>query len=71
MSLKGFETKLNVARVALFDQPKRIIFATGATEQFLGSEAICLGGKKILVVKLTIENTKELMHSMYEGVLLN
>ena len=50
MSLKGFETKLNVARVALFDQPKRIIFATGATEQFLGSEAIRLGGKKVLVV---------------------
>jgi alcohol dehydrogenase len=50
MSLKGFETKLNVARVALFDQPKRIIFATGAAEQYLGSEAVRLGGKKTIIV---------------------
>jgi alcohol dehydrogenase len=50
MSLKGFETKLNVARVAMFDQPKRIIFAIGATEQYLGSEAVRLAGKKTLVV---------------------
>jgi alcohol dehydrogenase class IV len=50
MSLRGFETKINVARVAMFDQPRRIIFATGATEQFLGAEAIRLGGKKAVVV---------------------
>jgi alcohol dehydrogenase class IV len=50
MSLRGFETKINVARVAMFDQPRRIIFATGATEQFLGAEAIRLGGKKVVVV---------------------
>ena len=50
MSLKGFETKIDVARVAMFDQPRRIIFATGATEQFLGTEALRLGGKKALVV---------------------
>ncbi|HUK50964.1 MAG TPA: iron-containing alcohol dehydrogenase [Terriglobales bacterium] len=50
MSLKGFETKLNVARVAMFDQPKRIIFATGAAEQYLGSEAVRLAGKRTLVV---------------------
>jgi alcohol dehydrogenase class IV len=50
MSLKGFETKINVARVATFDQPKRIIFATAATEQFLGTEALRLGGRKVLVV---------------------
>jgi len=50
MSLKGFETKINVARVAMFDQPKRIIFATGATEQFLGTEATRLGGRKVVVV---------------------
>jgi len=50
MSLRGFETKINVARIAMFDQPRRIIFATGATEQFLGTEAIRLGGEKIIVV---------------------
>lgn len=50
MSLKGFETKINIAKVAMFDQPKRIIFATGATEQFLGAEAVRLGGKKVAVV---------------------
>lgn len=50
MSLRGFETKINVARVAMFDQPRRIIFATGATEQFLGAEAIRLRGKKVVVV---------------------
>ncbi len=49
MSLKGFETRLATARVALFDQPKRIIFATGAVEQFVGSEAKRLGGKRVLV----------------------
>jgi alcohol dehydrogenase class IV len=48
--LKGFETKLSVARVAMFDQPKRVIFAAGATEQFLGSEALRLGGKNIILV---------------------
>lgn len=50
LSLKGFETRINVARVAMFDQPKRIIFATGATQQFLGAEAVRLGGKKVVVV---------------------
>ena len=50
MSLKGFETRINVARVASFDQPKRIIFATGAVQEYLGSEAKRLGGKKIVVV---------------------
>jgi alcohol dehydrogenase class IV len=50
MSLKGFETKINIARVAMFDQPKRIIFATGAAEQFLSSEAMRLGGEKVVVV---------------------
>lgn len=50
MSLRGYETKLKVARVAMFDQPKRIIFATGATEQFLGTEAARLAGKKVVVV---------------------
>jgi alcohol dehydrogenase class IV len=50
MSLKGHETRLAVARVALFDQPKRIIFATGAVEQFVGSEAKRLGGKNIAVM---------------------
>lgn len=50
MSLRGFETKIDVARVAMFDQPRRIIFATGATEQFLGAEATRQGGKKVVVV---------------------
>ena len=50
MSLKGFETKISIAKVAMFDQPKRIIFATGAIEQFLGAEAVRLGGKKVAVV---------------------
>jgi alcohol dehydrogenase class IV len=50
MSLKGYETRLNVARIAMFDQPKRIIFATGAVQEFLGSEAKRLGGKNIAVV---------------------
>jgi len=50
MSLKGFETKLDVARVALFDQPKRIIFAAGAVEQFVGSEAKRLCGTNVVVV---------------------
>jgi alcohol dehydrogenase class IV len=50
MSLKGFETRINVARVALFDQPKRIIFATGAVQEFVASEAKRLGGRKIVVV---------------------
>ncbi len=50
MSLKGNETRLGVARVALFDQPKRIIFATGAVEQFVGSETKRLGGNKTLLV---------------------
>ena len=48
-SLKGFESNLNVARVAMFDQPKRIIYAYGATEQYLGPEAVKLG-KKIVVI---------------------
>lgn len=50
MSLKGFETKINVARVALFDQPKRIIFASGAVEEFVGPETKRLGGKNVVVV---------------------
>ena len=50
MSLRGFETKMDVARVAIFDQPRRIIFATGAVEQYLATEARRLGGKNALVV---------------------
>lgn len=50
MSLKGFETKINVARVAMFDQPKRIIFSAGAVQEFVGPEAKRLGGKNIAVV---------------------
>jgi len=50
MSLRGFETKMDVARVAIFDQPRRIIFATGAVEQFLATEAKRLGGENALVV---------------------
>lgn len=50
MSLKGYETKINVARVALFDQPKRIIFATGAVQEFAASEAKRLGAKSVIVV---------------------
>ena len=50
MSLRGFETKMDVARVAIFDQPRRIIFATGAVEQYLAAEAKRLGGENALVV---------------------
>jgi len=50
MSLKGFESRINVARVAFFDQPRRIIFATGAVQEFVGPEAKRLGGKNVLVV---------------------
>jgi alcohol dehydrogenase class IV len=50
MSLKGLETNIDVARVAMFDQPRRIIFATGAVEQFLGAESKRLGGKNAVVV---------------------
>jgi alcohol dehydrogenase class IV len=50
MSLKGFESKINVARIAMFDQPKRIIFATGAVQEFVGSESKRLGGKDTVVV---------------------
>jgi len=48
--LKGFETKIDVARVASFDQPRRIILATGAVEQFLGAEVKRLGGKNVVIV---------------------
>lgn len=39
-----------VARVAAFDQPRRIVFATGAGERFLGAEAKALGCRNALVV---------------------
>lgn len=41
---------MKIARIAMFDQPRRIIFATGAVEQFLGAEAKRLGGKNVVVV---------------------
>jgi len=50
MAFRGFETKIDIARVAAFDQPKRVIFATGAVEQFLTVEAKRLGGKDVVVV---------------------
>lgn len=50
MSLKGFETRIDVARVAMFDQPRRIIFATGAVEQFLADEVKRLRGKNVVIV---------------------
>ena len=50
MSLKGYETKLNVARICLYDLPRRIIFATGAVQEFVGPETQRLGGKRVLVV---------------------
>ena len=50
MSMKGYETKLNVARVSIYDLPRRVIFATGAVHEFVGPETQRLGGKKILVV---------------------
>jgi len=50
MAFRGFEAKIDIARVAAFDQPKRVIFATGAVEQFLTVEAKRLGGKDVVVV---------------------
>ena len=50
MSLGEFETKMDLARVAIFDQPRRIIFATGAVEKYLVAEVRRLGGKNVLVV---------------------
>ena len=50
MSLREFATRMDLTRVAIFDQPRRIIFATGAVEKYLVAEVRRLGGKNVLVV---------------------